>query len=115
MTSYLISQVALGLAYMYVAINMAWPLSPLDRIMLTFGLFAMITSWGGIMQAKRWAVPLEVFRLLYMAGSVVFVLHRTGLLPWTSWLTIFVAMVTGLSILYFSFQVRQRLVTPMRP
>jgi hypothetical protein len=52
-------------------------------------------------------VPLEIFRLLYMAGTLVFVLHSTGLLPWTSWLTIFVGMAVGLSILYFSFQVRR--------
>jgi hypothetical protein len=114
MTGYLVAQVALGMGYMYVAINMAWPLSPLDRIMLAAGLFAMITSWGGILQAKRWSVPLEIFRLLYMAGSVVYVLHSTGLLPWTSWLTIFVASATGASILYFSFQVRQHFFTAAR-
>jgi hypothetical protein len=74
----------------------------------------MITSWGGILQAKRWSVPLEIFRLLYMAGSVVFVLHNTGLLPWTSWLTVFAALATGVSILYFSFQVRQYFFTGVR-
>jgi hypothetical protein len=114
MTGYLVAQVALGMGYMYVAINMAWPLSALDRIMLAFGLFAMITSWGGILQAKRWSVPLEIFRLIYMAGSVVFVLHRTGLLQWTSWLTVFAALAAGVSILYFSFQVRQYFFTGVR-
>ena len=107
MEGYLVAHVLLGLGYMYVTINMQWPLSALDRVVMSVGLFAMIVSWGGILQARRWAVPLEVFRLLYMAGTVVFVLHNTGLLPWTSWLTIGVSMAAGLSMLYFTFQVRR--------
>lgn len=114
MTGYLVAQVALGMGYMFVAINMAWPLSALDRVVLTIGLFLMITSWGGILQARKWAVPLEVFRLLFMAGSVVFVLHRTGLVPYTSWLTIPVALAAGISMLYFTFQVRRASLSKAR-
>ncbi|MEZ4789656.1 MAG: sterol desaturase family protein [Flavobacteriales bacterium] len=109
MTGYLIAQVLLGLGYMYVTINMQWPLSPVDRSVLSVGLFGMTVSWGGILQARKWAVPLEILRLLYMAGTLVFVLHRTDLLAWTSWLTVFVALVTGISILFFSYRVRQPL------
>lgn len=104
---YLVAQVLLGLGYMYATINMAWPLSAVDRIVLSAGLFAMITAWGGLLQARSWALPMEIFRLLYMAGTLVYVLHRTGLLPWTSWLTVLVAMASGVSILYVSFQVRR--------
>ena len=107
MSGYLVAQVILGLAYMYLTINMAWPLSPVDRIALSFGLFAMITSWGGLLQARTWALPLELFRLLYMAGSAVFVLHRTDLAHWTSWITVAAMLVAGLSMLYVSFKVRQ--------
>jgi len=105
MNGYLLAQVVLGLGYMYVAINMQWPLSALDRLVLSVGLFAMIISWGGILQARRWAIPLEILRTLYMAGTVVFVLHRTALLPWSSWLTVFVALAAGISITYFSYRV----------
>lgn len=107
MTGYLIAQVLLGLGYMYVTINMQWPLGAVDRVVMAIGLFGMIVSWGGIMQARRWAVPLEIFRLLYMAGTLVLVLHRTGLLPWTSWLTVFAALAAGISITYFSYHVRR--------
>lgn len=110
MTGYLVAQVVAGLGYMYVAINMAWPLEVADRFVLIAGLFLMIISWGGILQARTWAIGLEIFRLLYMAGTVVFVLHTTGLLPWTSWLTVAVALVTGISITYFSYRVREALV-----
>ncbi len=104
---YLVVQVLLGLGYMYVTINMAWPLSAVDRVVLSAGLFAMITAWGGLLQARSWALPMEIFRLLYMAGTLVYVLHRTDLLPWTSWLTVLVAMASGVSMLYVSFQVRR--------
>jgi hypothetical protein len=104
---YLVAQVLLGLGYMYVTINMAWPLSAVDRVVLSAGLFAMITAWGGLLQARSWALPMEIFRLLYMAGTLVYVLHRTDLLPWTSWLTVLVAMASGVSMLYVSFQVRR--------
>jgi alkylglycerol monooxygenase len=107
MTGYLVAQVILGLAYMYLAINMAWPLSPVDRMALSFGLFAMITSWGGLLQARSWALPLELFRLLYMAGSAVFVLHRTGLAHWTGWLTVVATLAAGLSMLYVSYHVKR--------
>ncbi|MCB0768440.1 MAG: hypothetical protein KDB95_14620, partial [Flavobacteriales bacterium] len=109
MTGYLVAQVLLGLGYMYVTINMQWPLSPVDRLVLSIGLFGMTVSWGGILQARPWAVPLEILRLLYMAGTLVFVLHRTDLLAWTSWFTVFIALATGISILFFSYRIRQPL------
>ncbi|MCB9182607.1 MAG: sterol desaturase family protein [Flavobacteriales bacterium] len=102
-SSYLVAQVVLGLAYMYVTINMAWPLTAWHRVALSFGLFLMITSWGGILQARAWAIPLEIARLLYMAASVLIVLDATGIAPWTGWLTVLVAGAAGISILWFSY------------
>ncbi|HNR54799.1 MAG TPA: sterol desaturase family protein [Flavobacteriales bacterium] len=109
MSGYIVAQVLLGLGYMYVTINMQWPLSAVDRFMLSVGIFGMIVSWGGIMQARRWAIPLEVLRLLYMSGTLVIVLHRTDLLSWTSWFTVVVALVVGISILFFSYRARRSL------
>lgn len=107
MKGYIIAQVMLGLAYMYVTINMALPLSALDRVVLSLGIFMMITSWGGILQARRWAIGLEIFRLLYMAGTVVFVLHRNGIAAFTDWHTSVIAFVAGISMLYFIYRVRR--------
>lgn len=113
MTGYLVTQVILGLGYMYVAINMGWPLDAFDRIILSLGLFLMITSWGGILQARKWALPLEIFRTLYMASTLVIVLHKNAILPWTSWLTVFTALASGVGLLYFAFQVRRAQVEAM--
>ncbi|MBL7946265.1 MAG: sterol desaturase family protein [Flavobacteriales bacterium] len=107
MKGYIIAQVMLGLAYMYVTINMALPLSALDRVVLSLGIFMMITSWGGILQARSWAIGLELFRLLYMAGTVVFVLHRNGIAAFTGWHTSVIAFVAGISMLYFIYRVRR--------
>jgi sterol desaturase/sphingolipid hydroxylase (fatty acid hydroxylase superfamily) len=107
MMGYLIAQVLLGMGYMYVTINMQWPLSAFDRALLSAGLILMITSWGGIMQARPWAVPMEVFRMLFMGGTLILILDKAGILPWTSWLTIFVALASGISLLYFTFQVKR--------
>ena len=107
MTGYLIAQVMLGMGYMYVAINMEWPLSALDRVIMSLGLFLMITSWGGILQARKLALPLEIFRTVYMASTLVFVLNKNAILPWTSWLTIFAALASGVGVLHFVFQVRR--------
>ncbi|HOY27573.1 MAG TPA: sterol desaturase family protein [Flavobacteriales bacterium] len=107
MKGYIIAQVMLGLAYMYVTINMALPLSAMDRVVLSVGIFLMITSWGGILQARGWAIGLEIFRLLYMAGTVVFVLHRTGIAAFTGWHTSFVALAAGVSMLYFVYRLRR--------
>ncbi len=100
---YLIVQVAMGMVFMVVAINMALPLTGIDRLVMSVGLFLMIIAWGGILQARRWAVGLEIFRLLFMAGVLVFVLNKTGIAHWSDWTTIVSALLVGVSILYVSF------------
>lgn len=107
MKGYIIAQVMLGLAYMYITINMALPLSALDRVVLSLGIFMMITSWGGILQARSWAIGLELFRLLYMATSMVLVLHSNGIAAVTGWHTSVIALATGTSMLYFIYRVRR--------
>lgn len=49
-----------------------------------------------------------------MAGTLVLVLHGTGLLPWTSSLTIAVSLAAGISMLYFVHQVCRGQVVPAR-
>jgi alkylglycerol monooxygenase len=107
MKGYIIAQVMLGLAYMYITIDMALPLSALDRVVLSLGIFMMITSWGGILQARSWAIGLELFRLLYMATCVVFVLHNNGIAAVTGWHASVIALATGTSMLYFIYRVRR--------
>ncbi|WP_258104615.1 sterol desaturase family protein [Marinoscillum sp. MHG1-6] len=104
---YLIIHVAIGLLYLMVTINLSMPLTPLDRGIMSVGVFMMIISWGGLMQAKSWSIPLEILRNLFMAFSIVIILNGRGIADWTSWITIAAFALAGLSILYFSFKVKK--------
>ncbi len=104
---YIILQIALGLAYMMITINMSLGLSSIDRIIMSAGLFMMIIAWGGLLQGKRWALTLEVLRLLFMAASLVIIFNNTGIAPWTGWTTILTALLTGISIIYLSFYIKK--------
>ncbi len=108
--SYLIFQLIAGLAYMSITINLSLPFSTVHRMVMSAGIFMMIISWGGLLQARAWAIPLEVVRLLFMACSIVLILNSTGLAYWTGWTTIVVSLIAGVSILYISFYVRKNQV-----
>ncbi len=105
---YLASQVALGLMFLYVTINLQFPLFYYHRLLLSIGIFVMIISWGGILESKRWAAGLEIFRILFMAVSMIFVLNATGLSSYQNWTTIFICLVSGISIVYFSVAVARK-------
>ena len=67
----------------------------------------MIIAWGGLLQGKKWALTLEVLRLLFMAASLVIIFNNTGIAPWTGWTTILTALLTGISIIYLSFYIKK--------
>jgi len=99
---YLAAQVVFGLAFLYFTINLQLPLEPWHRILLSVGVFAMIISWGGILESKSWSTLTEVFRILLMGISMVYVLHDTGISSYQNWTTIAICFIAGINILYFS-------------
>ncbi len=101
---YLTVQVVLGLIFLFFTIDQSMPLSPIDRLVMSAGIFLMIISWGGILQAKKWAVPMEVSRLLFMGLAMTIVLNNAGMVHWTGWSTIVISLIVGLSILFVSFK-----------
>ncbi|WKK79833.2 sterol desaturase family protein [Marivirga arenosa] len=101
--NYLIVQLIIGLAFMSFTINMNLPLSFWERFILSSGLFMMIISWSGILESKRWALGMEVVRILFMAFSLIFVLHQAEIMSFTSWSTFFILIVSGLSISYAGY------------
>jgi len=100
--NYLIAQVAIGILFLFFTINLKIPMVYWHRILLTIGVFLMIISWGGILEAKRWASSVEIFRILFMAISLVFVLDTTGISSYQNWPTIMICLLAGTSIMYFS-------------
>lgn len=104
---YIIVQITLGLAFLMVTINLSLPLTYIQRGILSAGIFAMIVSWGGLLQAKTWALSMEVFRILFMSISLVVILNHAGIAEWTGWTTILTGLLAGLSILYLSFFIKK--------
>ena len=104
---YLISQLVLGLAVMFFTINTKFEFDGWDRILLSATIFFMIINWGGILMARTWAIPAEIVRLLFMGGSLLYVLEKSGMAEWTGWPTILVGLLAGISILYVSFFFRK--------
>lgn len=102
MKPYLLVQIALGLAVLMITTNLKLPLEARDRVLLSIGLFGMIIAWGGLLRAKRWAVLLEIIRLVFMAVSLVYVLDRSGMSAWTEWSSILIFAATGGSVLGIS-------------
>lgn len=100
--NYLIAQVGLGILFVFFTINLQLPLEYWHRIILSTGIFLMIISWGGILENKSWTKGLEVFRILFMAISLVYIMHITNISSYQNWTTIAICLVAGVSIMYFS-------------
>ncbi len=79
---YLVAQVALAFPVMLLVTRHDTPLSTLDKVLVSLLLWAAATAWGGLLESKRWAVPLEVARLLGLAALGALFAAR-GTLPLT--------------------------------
>ncbi|GHN01113.1 hypothetical protein WSM22_26020 [Cytophagales bacterium WSM2-2] len=105
---YIVAQIAAGLVYMFIAINLKLPLTITDRLVMTTGVFLMTIAWGGLMQAKKWAPALELFRLLYMLITLVGILQMHNMANWFGWQMITGLLFVGASILWMGFFFKQR-------
>lgn len=105
---YLLVQIMGSMLYLYLTINMANAFEGTDRILLSGGIFAMIIAWGGILQAKKWAIVVEIGRLLLMGGMMIWLLDLRDIMPLTHWSTIGIFTFIGISILFVSFRFSQQ-------
>lgn len=80
---YLVAQVAFGFALMLLVTRPDSLLGTLDRVLLSLALWAAATAWSGILESKRWALRLEVGRLLAQTALLASLTTR-GLIP-VSW------------------------------
>jgi alkylglycerol monooxygenase len=95
---YIIVQLVFSILYLYAIINLQFGISPVDRVILSIGIFFMIISWGGLLNAHKWSVYLETFRLFFMGIAIFYVLYRHQFVNLDSWFTIFIALFVGISI-----------------
>ncbi|MEQ8530365.1 MAG: hypothetical protein RIB86_00810, partial [Imperialibacter sp.] len=84
-------------------VNLKFPLTAVDRVVMSIGIFMMIISWGGLMQARPWSIYLEMIRLLYMSVTCIVVLHANEMAELTGWEAIVALLTAGGSLLYLIF------------
>ena len=77
---YLVLQVALGFPAMLLVTRPDTTLPTLDRVLLSLVLWGAATTWGALLESKRWAVRGEVLRLVAQAGLFISFSMR-GFLP----------------------------------
>ncbi|PWJ44031.1 sterol desaturase family protein [Sediminitomix flava] len=107
---YLVFQVFLGLFFMYITVNTNIKgidgevlLSTQERWFYSVALFLMITAWGGILEAKKWSVPLEIFRLLIWGYLGGYVFIKMGISEdWFAYPNLGLGLLVAGSILYVS-------------
>lgn len=108
---YIIAQVFVAIPFLYLIIGLKLGdqlgINNEHRVIMTLGIFAMIIAWGGMMEAKKWSNFLEVFRLLFMGSTLIFILVKLQHIELMSWLSILISFFVGVSILYVSFRFRQ--------
>ena len=73
---------------MMLVIHHDSPLSGWQKLAVSLALWAMATAWAGMLEAKRWSVPLEALRLLVLCGAIAL---------WTPWASL--AAVWGVASL----------------
>lgn len=98
---YLILQIVFGMLFMYFAIDQKNSLDFTQRLIMCTALFIMILSWSGLLEAKKWAPFLEVFRLLVMGSIFIWILNVLNIVT-TFWnvYTALVFLVVGVSIIW---------------
>ncbi len=99
-TAYLIFQIMGGLLFMFFTIQLSFPFSWSERLVMSAAIFMMIVAWGGILQSKSWSKGLEVFRLLVMGGLFIFLLDKHGIVEWYGWAGILTGLFCGFSIIW---------------
>ena len=106
-STYLIVQVTLSMIVLFITVNLQWPIIANHRILLSIGIFLTVVSWGGILEAKKWAVPLEIVRSLFVGVALVFVLHQSALAHYTGWSTIAISLAVAFNVFFSTFLLRK--------
>ncbi|MCY1000444.1 sterol desaturase family protein [Myxococcus sp. MISCRS1] len=67
---YLVFQMIASMPFMLLVSHHASPLSGWQKLVLSVFFWGMATAWGGMMESKRWGLPLEMARVFAMGGAV---------------------------------------------
>lgn len=73
---YLVIQLILGVGVMAYIIDGKSPLVASEKFIMSALMWAMVIAWGGILEMKKWAPKLEVFRIIAMGGAMMFFIQK---------------------------------------
>lgn len=74
--NYLILSSILGTGLMFIAINLQWPLTVTERVVLTGLVWHMITNWGGMLESRDWARHSDGFFVLFESLVLSWLVYR---------------------------------------
>ena len=77
-TGYLVFQMIAAMPFMLLVSHHQSPLGGWEKVAFTIELWAMATAWSGLLESKRWALGLEVARVIAMGVSAGIWLSRTN-------------------------------------
>lgn len=80
-TGYLVFQMIAAMPFMLLVSHHQSPLTGWEKIAFSVELWAMATAWGGLLESKKWAMPLEAARVIAMGASAGFWLSRANVPP----------------------------------
>ncbi len=75
-SGYLLLQAIFAFGMLYLVIDPKSPISTPDKWILSGLLYLSVTLWAGILESKRWALPLELLRILLFAGFIGAILRE---------------------------------------
>lgn len=94
---YLIGQLFFAFPLVFFVTDHHTPMSGWEQFYYSFLLWTQVTIWGGLMENKKWAVPVEMLRILVTGASLVMTFQKYEISQtWTY-------AVVGASAIYFAW------------
>ncbi len=81
---YLVVQMLAAFPIMLLVSHHHSPLAGWQKVLLSALIWLMATAWAGMLEAKRWSVPLEMARVIAMGLALALWLSGSAALPWAS-------------------------------
>ncbi|QQR44028.1 sterol desaturase family protein [Myxococcus xanthus] len=82
---YLVFQLLAAMPFMLLVSHHASPLSGWQKLVLSLLFWAMATAWSGMLESRRWSLPLELGRVLAMGAAVTWwLMHASAPQSWTA-------------------------------
>ena len=77
--AYIIGQIPSVMVILFWFSRAGSPLSGWEQFTLSFLLWIAVTIWAGFFESKRWAMPLEVARLLLTTIALIAIFQKHGM------------------------------------